>query len=478
MSTPVEVGGRWAALSRTLAGPATISLTGWLSTIVPAAVLVIVQEAATPFPSFLLVLGSALVQQAVDGVLALLALGLQRAAPRLDRLLIRVGLWTAIGIGRGLVGGAWAVAFAGVPADVGFRVVFWLALTWAWMPTIGYTIAQLEARRALLGLRDAESRALADAVGDDDARQGDLHSQLLEALHVSVSPAVEEVKLRLSGSGSALDAAATREIGARITGILDETSRIVRGTSRAVPRPPADPGRRVSVWAAIAETQRRPFRTAGVMAFGMAILLLPWAVRGAGPIATVPVLSGIATSVVVVVVAGLLERRATVRVAPLPVLGFVLRVLGAGAAGALTMLVVGELMRTDVVATAVLLPVVAGLGAAIVPTIVGIRAANDAVRAEISRLADERRRLVECGEREEQQVRSHVAQLLHGPIQGRLSACAMALSFHAAAAPAPDQERTAFITTSVLEHLDAVARDLEALADGRDLSSSPPPTGG
>lgn len=42
----------------------------------------------------------------------------------------------------------------------------------------------------------------------------------------------------------------------------------------------------------------------------------------------------------------------------------------------------------------------------------------------------------------------------------------MALSFHGAAESPPDPERTAYITTSVLDHLEAVERDLESLAGG------------
>lgn len=478
MSTPATAAPVWASVYRSLTGPASIGLAGWTGTLLPSAVLVVVQEATTPFPSFLLVLASALLQHTADGVLDALALAVQRVFPRLDRLLIRLVLWTAIGLGRGLIGGAWAASFADVSPDFGYRIAFWLLVTWAWMPTIGYTIAQLDTRRALLGRREAESRGLAEAGMRDDERQNDLRSRLLDAVRNGIAPAVEEVRVRLLRLGSDLDASATRSIGARISAILDESVRIVEATGRPGARTPADPRPRAPLWAAIAFTERRPWWEAGVMAVGMATLLLPESLRIAGAIGAIPVAAGIAASVAVVLLTALIERRLTFRTFGAQATAFVVRALAAGGAGALTIVALGDLRRVDVVLAITLLPVVATLAAAVVPTVVGIHRANDAVRTQIDDLRAARERLDESAEADEQRVRAHVTQLLHGPIQGRLSACAMALSFHAAAETPPDASRTDYIVTSVLEHLDAVARDLEALAGRSDTAPSAPRQGG
>lgn len=462
--TPRTRAETWASLRRALTGPNSISFTGWLGTLLPSTVLVIVQEATTPYPTVVLVLASAALQHASDGALAALALATQRVFPRLDRLIVRAALWTAIGVSRGLVGGVWAASFAGIAPDYGYRIAFWLLVTWVWMPTLAYTLAQLETRRNLLGRRDAEQRELLDAGKHDDVRQRDLRARLLDAVRAGIAPAVEEVRVRVLRLGPNLDPATTREIGTRIAGILDETSRIVQGSGRLPSGGIATPSSRAPLWATLAATQRRPFRAAGVMTIGMATLLLPEALRVGGPLDALVIAAGIAASVAVVLLAALIERRIPARTLRAQIALFAARVAAAGGAGAATILALGDASRTDVRIAAVMLPLVAGLAAAVVPTIVGIRRANDVVQRQIADLVAERRLLNRIAAADAERVRTQVAQLLHGPIQGRLSACAMALSFHAAD-PSPDPSRTAYITTSVLDHLDAVARDLEALAE-------------
>ena len=453
------------SLRETLTGPRSISFSGWLSTLVPASILVVVQEAMTPFPTFLLVLLSAAVQHSADGLLAVVALAVQRRFPRLDRIVVRVLLWTSIGISRGLISGAWAAAFAGIAPDFGFRIAFWVLVTWTWMPAIGYTLGQLDARRELLGVRDAE-RADLDRERDADSRtRGTLRSSLLDAVQQTVRPAVDEIRDRLLRMGESLDPAATGAIGTRITGVVEEAARIVRGVPQTGSVAAPQSSGRAPAWAAIAFDQRRPLWGAAVMAIGMATLLLPDTVRVAGATGALNVALGIAASVTVVLAATLLERVVRVRSRAAQLTALVVRVLAAGAAGTLTILLLGGRSDDEIVLVAALLPIVAGLAAAIVPTVVGIRRANVAVLDEIELLRAERQRLRSAAHAEETRVRVQLAELLHGPIQGRLSACAMALSFHAAATTPPDAHRTAFISTSVLDHLAAVTRDLEALAN-------------
>lgn len=478
MTTTERAEASAVSLRGSLTGPSSISLTGWLGTLVPSTVLVLVQEAETPYPSLALVFASALLQFAADGALAGLALAIQRAFPRLDRLLLRLLLWTAVGTSRGLIGGIWAASFAGVSPDFGFRIAFWLFVTWLWMPTLGYTLARLDLRRRLLGRRDEERRALAAATAHADARHDDLRARLLDAVRAGVAPVVEEVRVRLVRLGGALEPSVTREIGARITGILDETDRIVRGVDRPASGGITTGPARAPWWAAIAVSQQRPFLTAGVMALGMATLLLPQVLRVGGVADALTVAAGIAASVAVVLLAALAERGIRLRSVRAQFLAFAARVVAAGAAGATTILALGGLDHVDLVLAAVMLPIVAGLAAAVVPTIVGINAANDALQGELRALREERRRLEGSSDADEERVRAQVAELLHGPIQGRLSACAMALSFHAAAESPPDPGRTAFIMTSVLEHLDAVTRDLEALTDARGEGDDGPGRGG
>lgn len=451
-------------LRASLSGPTSISVTGWLTALIPASLLVVVQEVTTPFPQFGFVLLSAGLQHVVDGVFAGLAIAMQRVAPRLDKVLVRFALWTAIGVSRGLVGGTLAAEFADVDPDYGYRVAFWLLVTWTWMPTIGYTLAQFENRRRLLGIRDAEGEALERKSAQDVERRDSLRARLLSAVQASVGPAVEEIRVRLLRIGTSIDATTTRQIGDRIAGVVEEAAAIVRGLPATGPVEVATGSPRASLWSAIEFDQRRPLWSAAAMTLGMATLLLPDTVRVAGATGAFSVGAGIAASVIAVLLAAAIERAVQPRshAAHVATLGF--RVLLAGFAGSVTILLTGDRASGEVLLAATLLPIVAGLAATIVPTIVGLRRANETVRGEIDDIRAERERVEHDAQSEEARVRAQVTALLHGPIQGRLSACAMALGFHADTQPPPDADRTAFITSSVLDHLAAVARDLEALS--------------
>jgi hypothetical protein len=64
-----------------------------------------------------------------------------------------------------------------------------------------------------------------------------------------------------------------------------------------------------------------------------------------------------------------------------------------------------------------------------------------------------------------------MTDLMHGPVQGRIAACVMALNFHVASQQASDQHPTEqhptdqhpFDAEPVLEHLRAVSRDLSVI---------------
>ena len=67
-----------------------------------------------------------------------------------------------------------------------------------------------------------------------------------------------------------------------------------------------------------------------------------------------------------------------------------------------------------------------------------------------------------------------LAILMHGPIQGRLAACVMALNFHTTAAPDPaDEDRVPAMLDSILAHLTDVSADLVALASLDDRAATP-----
>jgi hypothetical protein len=112
------------------------------------------------------------------------------------------------------------------------------------------------------------------------------------------------------------------------------------------------------------------------------------------------------------------------------------------------------------------LPMVLVYAASLLSFAVGCAAANRQLVDAIVEVMGERRALEERAAEEAEAARAQLSAVTHGPILGRLAACAMALNFHAAEGDAGSAERGEFVARSVLEHLEAVLADLALLQEG------------
>ncbi|MCU1545061.1 MAG: hypothetical protein JWP30_161 [Homoserinimonas sp.] len=65
----------------------------------------------------------------------------------------------------------------------------------------------------------------------------------------------------------------------------------------------------------------------------------------------------------------------------------------------------------------------------------------------------------------ENAIRATFEQRVHGPILGRLSACAMALNFYAAEADSHADQRSDLIIRAVIDHLQATRKALHGLSE-------------
>lgn len=89
--------------------------------------------------------------------------------------------------------------------------------------------------------------------------------------------------------------------------------------------------------------------------------------------------------------------------------------------------------------------------------------ANREVLQSIAELESERDLLELTALENENRIRQELYDVMHGPILGRLSSCAMALNFLAAEADAVPRERITTVTTAVLDHLSQTMQDLSLL---------------
>jgi hypothetical protein len=94
---------------------------------------------------------------------------------------------------------------------------------------------------------------------------------------------------------------------------------------------------------------------------------------------------------------------------------------------------------------------------------VGLGTANLAIVVDMTALEQEKLRRETASDSERLAVRRQLETLTHGPLRGRLAVCAMALNFHAAEIETCSPARTAFITTSVLDHLADAVSELDSL---------------
>jgi hypothetical protein len=128
-------------------------------------------------------------------------------------------------------------------------------------------------------------------------------------------------------------------------------------------------------------------------------------------------------------------------------------------------------LRLDVltVVQSAVVPVVAGIQRALAcpdpPEGVnwaGLGQRLEALHAEVIEVVD--RLTASPPARQLAEVRRELFAELHGPVLGRLAACAMALNFHSDPSPSDPRDAAAeAMATRVGAHLDAVCRDLAVL---------------
>jgi hypothetical protein len=366
--------------------------------------LVIIQESATEHsaPAFIAVTA---VVQFIAGSLPVIAVVVARR-DRTSRFPVAASftLWGTTGLFRAISGGIMAERFLGANPEYLERMLFWLPLALVGMPAFVYSIAQFEHRRSLIGTLDSETRAL-DAERERHRHASEhLRSRLIATVQETVTPVIAEIRRSLAAIAHGVSPELVRTISARIVAVADDAARIIADAeSPTTAMPEAERQSRIA--RAIYLDSRSPTTTAvlTVALLGPLALLLAFSIGDTDSWATVP----LAISFAIVIVSCT------------TFLGFML----------------------------------------------GVARANAQVSAEITAVRTERVRIATAADAHDALIRDRVTTILHGPLQGRLSACVMALNFHAAERGINDPDRTAYITAAVLEHLDAAAVDLDALAD-------------
>lgn len=452
MTLRQALGGPWAAH--------WLFLVGLLP---PTTLLVLLRETATPFPEWWWPLLSALAQHVVAGAVILIGGAIGRRFHEFMPLPTVFSIWALAAVLRGFVAGMVAQSVAGVDPEFGSRIATWLLVSIVWLPAMVYAVAQFERRRAVLGAIDVTEFELSREQPLTEASTAEVQHQLRQAIAESITPALSDLQASLEASRGALDRASVAELSLRLSQLHDDTADLLESAHPvALPAPAPLAGLR----RALDVPPRLPWLSAALVAGATVVLIVFDAWRIFGPLAALEVIvaavgAGVMLGVVPAVVGALRPSLLDAHGQRITVVALILGI----ATGCYLMLNSG-------------IDPITWHGLLIVPLLaIGLTIASamyysaivmsDANAEADSRLATLRSALAALRKHNEQILdveRRRLSELMHGPVQGRIAACIMALNFHATGDSTAEQARA--LSDSVLEHLRAVSRDLEKIAAG------------
>ena len=452
MTLRQALGGPWAAH--------WLFLVGLLP---PTTLLVLLRELATPFPDWWWPWLSALVQHLVAGAVIMIGGAIGRRFHEYLPLTTVFAIWILAAVARGFVAGTIAHSAAGVDPEYGTRIATWLLVSAVWLPAMVYAIAQFERRRALLGAMDVTEFELSRERPRTDASNADVQHQLRQAIVESITPALGDLQASLEASRDALDRASVAELSLRLSQLHDDTADLLES---ARPVAPPSPAPLAGLRRALDVPPRLPWLSAALVTGATVVLIVFDAWRIFGPLAALEVIvAATGAGVVIGLVPTLVEvLRPRLLVAHGQRITGVALTLGIST-GCYLMLNSG----IDPITWHgwLIVPVLAiglTIASAMYYSTIVLSDANAEAEARLATLHSALAALRTHNDQVLDRERKRLSELMHGPVQGRIAACIMALNFHATGDSTAEQARS--LTDSVLEHLRAVSRDLEQIAAG------------
>ena len=452
------LGGRWAA------SPAV-----WLVLFGPASLLVIMQENLTQFQLWWALPASALAQHVVGGaVVLLLVVALRRFFDVIPAPLV-VAVWILSGIARGAVSGRFAEATSLDDAEYAQRMLFWAIVSGVWMPIVVYIASQLDLRATLMSSVITLRMDIEAEHAEADISEREREGKLLSAVATALAPVIVEIRQSLENALSE-SKRPLATISGKIESVVDTVlDIIVHEPIRAAPRSRSPRRLLAPLTAALSFDSSRPVFASALVSIAAAALLVPDSLRFGGPREALDVgvaigAAGIVTALLLVVL-----HRMSARMA-ITIWTVVTVLLIAATAGVAVFLVTCEYpLQVSDVTRALAIPAAMILSAVAISGAVGLSFANLDVMPEETRLAEELADLRFIAEAREEATREQFTALLHGPVLGRLSACVMALNFHASGGGGTPESR-ATVAAQVISHLELVATDLEQMSAPREYT--------
>lgn len=448
-------------------GIRAVTLSSWFALFPGALMLVVLQESTTGFPDPFLVVVSALAQHVVSGIIGVTLVGLLASRSALGPTTVVVFVGAVIGLTRGVTSGVVHLTIIGGDSEWGARITFWVIASAVWLPLYAHTMSQTRRRQNLMA-ENLLARRRRDRAAIMAAQSGAyLRDRIVGAVRDAIAPALVDIRDRLTQLQPTLDTASFSEIGRRLGQVADDAAAIVATSDRDAEIPADDAPRYPSRIAALVRFERdRPFFASALAGAVLAALIVPNALIADGwedvaeAVLVVAVITvGLYCAAIAVAAYGR-SRRSGRGQFTMVMVGY----LTSAALGSITVVAANPLGLDpyDGVLAIVVVPATV-LSALALSTAISLGSVNDRVEEDTHLLVAETARLTEAAERREHEIRESLTAVLHGPVQGRLAACVMALTFHAQESGTRDPARTAYITEAVLDHLELASHELDAL---------------
>ncbi len=443
----------------------------WVGLFVPTLLLVVVQEISTGYPAWWWPLASGTLQHLAVGLIVLGGGALARRHSAILPLAVVAALWITASLVRAVIGGALAATVAGGEPGYLWRAAVLILGTFVWIPLLVYTAAQLDRRRLLLGALDDSKSVIEQQRYSARETGSDVRDSLVRAVHESLHPALDDLVASLEATRDRLSTAAVAELSMRVSELHDRAADLLEPAPPLAIRPVPV---RSTVRQAFAIRPRRPWLIAFLTALSTLSATLPDVWRIFGGLAAVEltiaiVAAGIVIGLVPWFVLTFAPRSPIARDQRVMVLACS---VGIGLA-IYVMLNSGiDPITQNGLAVVPLVTVTLSIACALNVGAIVLAEANREVEAQLLASTRQGRSEASAHNALVERERRRLADLMHGPVQGRLAACIMALNFAAPATPPEPLNRESIpinpvdpdLVDSILDHLRAASRDLSGIA--------------
>ena len=243
---------------------------------------------------------------------------------------------------------------------------------------------------------------------------------------------IEDVRLSLAAARTSLDPAQFELVGARVASVSRQASRVVSNMTQPVAEKPQRVPQLGAPLTAQMFERRRPWLWSSLAIAALAAVLAPICFHHGGWLLFGEFVAAMVLATFVLALGPGVAQRG-LRHLPGQAARAFARYSVAGCSGALLFAAL-RWGRWDsfTISVSLVLPYAIAFSATVVSGAVGLVAANRRAVSSLDAIEAERAELEATAWDQESSIRYELAELLHGPVLGRLSACAMALNFHAA----------------------------------------------